>query len=182
MTSILYEIVYFGLDFIMILLLLMNLHEIQMSVMRQIECFVPIYNAVHDTRIVDNLGKFILHCFTCMYVICYTCTFGAIGTLKMICKMLEFCLKTNVVWLSIHDDYKYINIMLLQWLEVVMPHKISENMYKYIYNAIDTLKLDCFTYGIEFLPDLGWFVLNWFNVTMCTLAVFLVKQVSYKCS
>ena len=35
-------------------------------------------------------------------------------------------------------DYKYINIVLLQWLEDVIPHKISENMYKHIYNAIDT--------------------------------------------
>ena len=33
----LYEIVYFGLGFIMILLLLMNLHEIQMPVAWQIE-------------------------------------------------------------------------------------------------------------------------------------------------
>ena len=32
MTGILHEIVYFGLDFIMILMLLMNLHEIQMPV------------------------------------------------------------------------------------------------------------------------------------------------------
>ena len=62
MTGILYETIYFSLDFIMILLLLMNLHEIQMPVMWQIECFVPIYNAVHDAIIVDNLGKFILNC------------------------------------------------------------------------------------------------------------------------
>ena len=62
MTYILYKIIYFGLVFITILLLLMNLHEIQMPVAWQIECFVPIYNAAHDTRIVDNLGKFILYC------------------------------------------------------------------------------------------------------------------------
>ena len=30
--------------------------------MWQIECFVPIYNAVHDARIVDNLGEVILNC------------------------------------------------------------------------------------------------------------------------
>ena len=52
-------------------------------------------------------------------------------------------------------DHKYINIVLLQWLEVIIPHKVSENMYKYIYNVIDMLELDCFTYRIEFLPDLG---------------------------
>ena len=28
--------------------------------MWQIECYVPIHNAVHNARIVDNLGKFIL--------------------------------------------------------------------------------------------------------------------------
>ena len=61
---------------------LVNLHEIQMPVMWQIECFVPIYNAVHDARIVNNLGKFILKLFTCMYVTWYTCTFGSIGTLN----------------------------------------------------------------------------------------------------
>ena len=38
MSGILYEIVYFGLDFIAMLLLLMTLHEIQMPVMWQIEC------------------------------------------------------------------------------------------------------------------------------------------------
>ena len=36
-------------------------------------------------------------------------------------------------------DHKYINIMLLWWLEVIIPCKISENMYKYIYNTIDML-------------------------------------------
>ena len=59
MTSILYIFVYFGLDFIMLFLLLMTLHEIQMSVIWQIECFVSLYNVVCDGRIVDNLGKFI---------------------------------------------------------------------------------------------------------------------------
>ena len=62
MTGNLCEMVHFGLDFIMILLLLMNLHEIHMPVTWPIECFVPIYNAVHDARIVDNLGKFISNC------------------------------------------------------------------------------------------------------------------------
>ena len=62
MTGILYEIFYFGLDFIMILLLLMNLHEIQIPVTWKIECIVPLYNAAHDARIVDSLGKFILNC------------------------------------------------------------------------------------------------------------------------
>ena len=62
MTAILYKIVYFGLGFTMILLLLMNLYEIQMPAMWQIECFVSIYNAVHGARIVDNLGKFIVNC------------------------------------------------------------------------------------------------------------------------
>ena len=67
LTAILYEMVYFGLGFTMILLLLMNLHEIQIPVTWQTECFVPIYNAVHDARIVDNLGKFILNCsLACM--------------------------------------------------------------------------------------------------------------------
>ena len=67
MTGILYEIIYFGLDFIMILLLFMNLHEIQMPVMWQTKCFVPIYNTVHDARLIDNLGKFILNCsLACM--------------------------------------------------------------------------------------------------------------------
>ena len=65
----------------MILLLLLNLHEIQMAVMWQIECFVPIYNAAHNARIVDNLGKFILNCsLSCNLYI----------------KMLEFRLTTNV--------------------------------------------------------------------------------------
>ena len=59
MTGIVYRIIYFGLGFIMILLLLMNLHEIQIPVLWQIECFVPIYSAVHDARIVDNLGRLI---------------------------------------------------------------------------------------------------------------------------
>ena len=59
MTGILYEFLFLGLDFAMILLLLMNLHEIQMLVTWQLECFVPICNVEHDTRIVDNLGKFI---------------------------------------------------------------------------------------------------------------------------
>ena len=54
MTGILYKVIYFGLDFIMILLLLMNLHEIQVHVTWQIECFVPIYNTGHNARIVDN--------------------------------------------------------------------------------------------------------------------------------
>ena len=62
MTGILYAIVSFGLDFIMILLLLMSLHEMQMPGVWQTEYFVPIYNAVHNTRNVDNLGKFILNC------------------------------------------------------------------------------------------------------------------------
>ena len=67
MTGILYEIIYFGLDLIMILLLLINLHEIQMPVTWKIECFVSIYNAVHNARIVDNLGTFILNCsLACM--------------------------------------------------------------------------------------------------------------------
>ena len=57
MTGILYKIIYFGLDCIMILLLFMNLHEIQMPVMGLIKCFVSIYNAVHDLRIVHNLDK-----------------------------------------------------------------------------------------------------------------------------
>ena len=52
-------------------------------------------------------------------------------------------------------DPKYINIVFLQWLEVLMPCKIPENMYKHIYNAIDMLKLDCFTYGVDFLLHLG---------------------------
>ena len=38
----------------------MNLHETKMTVMWQIECFVPICNAVHNARIVDKLGKLIL--------------------------------------------------------------------------------------------------------------------------
>ena len=46
----------------MILLLLMNLYEKQLPVMWQVECFIPTYNAVHNTRIVDNLEKFILNC------------------------------------------------------------------------------------------------------------------------
>ena len=62
MTGILEEIVYLGLDFILILLLLMNLHKIQMPVTWQIECFVPIYNVVHNARMVDNLRKFMLNC------------------------------------------------------------------------------------------------------------------------
>ena len=62
MTGILYKIIYFGLGFIMILPLLMNLHEIQCLLMWQIECFASIYSAVQDARIVDNLGKFILNC------------------------------------------------------------------------------------------------------------------------
>ena len=49
-TGILYEMIYFGSDFIMIMLLLMNLQEIQMPVIWQIECFIPIYNAVHNDR------------------------------------------------------------------------------------------------------------------------------------
>ena len=43
MNHILYAIIYFGLDFIMILLLLMYLHETQMPVMWQIECFFYLY-------------------------------------------------------------------------------------------------------------------------------------------
>ena len=62
MTGILYEIIYCGFDFITVLLLLMKLHEIQMPVMWQIECFVPIYNAVHNAIIMGNLEKFILNC------------------------------------------------------------------------------------------------------------------------
>ena len=81
MTGILYKIVYFGLDF-MIWLPLVILHEIQMPVMWQIECFVSIYNAVHDDRIVDNLAKNYIYFFTCMYATWYTCTFGVICTLK----------------------------------------------------------------------------------------------------
>ena len=46
----------------------MNIHEIQMPVTLQIECFVPIYNAVHNSRNVDYLEKFILHCsLACMW-------------------------------------------------------------------------------------------------------------------
>ena len=56
------QIVYFGLGFIMILPSLLNLHAIQMSMTWQNE-----YNAVHNARIVDNLGKFILNCtLACM--------------------------------------------------------------------------------------------------------------------
>ena len=96
MTGILYKIVYFGLYFITIVLLLMNLHEIQMSVMWQIECFVPIYNAVNDARTMDNSGKFMLNCsLECIrlvqfYIWCKL-------YIKMFNKMLEFCLNTNVV-------------------------------------------------------------------------------------
>ena len=43
----------------MILLLVMNLHEMQMPVMWQIDCFSPICNAVHIAKIV---GQFILSC------------------------------------------------------------------------------------------------------------------------
>ena len=32
-----------------------------MAVSWQIECFVPIYNAVHDTRTEDILGRFLLN-------------------------------------------------------------------------------------------------------------------------
>ena len=41
----------------------MGLHEIPMPMMWQIEWFVSIYNAVHDTRIVHTLGKFILNVY-----------------------------------------------------------------------------------------------------------------------
>ena len=53
--------------------------------------------------------------------------------------MLEFALKP--IWLDrvYLGDHKYINIKLLWWLEVMIPYKISENLYKHIYNAIDTL-------------------------------------------
>ena len=85
MTGILYEIVYFGLDFITILLLPMNLHETQMPVMWQIECFVFIYNAIHDARIVDNLGKFILHCHLHVHDLVHL-YIGCNLYIKMICK------------------------------------------------------------------------------------------------
>ena len=39
LTGIWHVIVYFGFDFIMLLLLLMNLHKIQLPVKWQIECF-----------------------------------------------------------------------------------------------------------------------------------------------
>ena len=82
MTGILDETISFGLDFIVILLLLMNLHEIQIPVMWQIECFVPIYNAVHNARICGQFRKIYIKLFTCMYMTWYTCTFDAICTLK----------------------------------------------------------------------------------------------------
>ena len=50
-----------ALAFMTILLLLMNWQEIQMPVTQQIECFVSIYNAVHNARIVDSQGKFRLN-------------------------------------------------------------------------------------------------------------------------
>ena len=51
-------------------------------------------NAVHDARIVDNLGKFILNCsFVCMWA----GTFGTICALKWSSKMLGFYFKTNMV-------------------------------------------------------------------------------------
>ena len=104
-----------------------------------------------------------------MYITWYTCKFGAMCSLKLSAKMLEFCLKKPMWFDRVYfSDHKCINIMLLKWLEVIITHKISGNMYKYISNNIDMLMLDCFTYGIEFLPDLGWFVLNWFVVTMYT--------------
>ena len=37
----------------------MNLHEILMPEMWQIECFVPIYNAVHNAGSMDNTRKII---------------------------------------------------------------------------------------------------------------------------
>ena len=52
MTGVLYWIIFFGLGFIIIMLPVMGLHEIPMPMMCQIECFVSIYNAVHDARIV----------------------------------------------------------------------------------------------------------------------------------
>ena len=56
------QIVYLGLGFIVIFLSLLNLHAIHMSVTWQNE-----HNAVHDARIVDNLGKYILNCsLVCM--------------------------------------------------------------------------------------------------------------------
>ena len=50
--------------------------------------------------------------------------------------MLEFLLN-KPVWLDrVYLGYhKYINIVLLQWLDITIPHKISENMYKYIYKS-----------------------------------------------
>ena len=52
-------------------------------------------------------------------------------------------------------DHKYKNIVLLQWLEVVILHKMSENMYKYLHNAIDTSKLLANEFSIQvWLPVL----------------------------
>ena len=60
----------------MILLVLMNLHEIQMPATWQIEYFIPIYNAVHDARIVRQFGKTyeFVHLYEChlahLYIWC----------------------------------------------------------------------------------------------------------------
>ena len=60
MTVFLHEIVCLWLGCYNDFAALMNLHEIQMPVMWQIECLVSLYIAVHNARIVDNLGKLIL--------------------------------------------------------------------------------------------------------------------------
>ena len=54
----------------------------------------------------------------------YTYTFVAICALKLSAKMWK------PMWFdrAYFGDYKYMNIMLLQWLEVIMLHKISENI------------------------------------------------------
>ena len=53
--------------------------------------------------------------------------------------MLKFAWKP--IWLDrvYLGDQTCIDIMLLCWLEALILYKISANIYKYIYNGIDTL-------------------------------------------
>ena len=77
----------------------MNLHKIQIPVTLQNEQFVPIYNAVHDARIVDNLGKSILnyhlHVFDLVHLYIGTNVY-----IKMICKSVGFLLKIQHGWIE----------------------------------------------------------------------------------
>ena len=90
-------------------------------------------------------------------------------------KLWDFAYKP--IWLGrvYLGDHKYINIMLLQWLDVLIPHKILE---KYVQTHTQ-----CYRHTKVRLPYTWYRVFTGFRMIWCYsvhLFFFVLKQVPYK--